>query len=392
MKNLNLTLIALIASAGLMGCAKSTSSDVMAKPEEVVQGKATGGTMQVEFNPAVDILFVVDNSNSMEKAQGWLREGIAEFVDGFGENSSVDYRAGVITVYDTGRCGRVYKGQVRDCYPAGQLQPIKTIAKVDVLDAEGKPVFEADGKTIKKQEKFVAGQPGFVSRGEGSAAILKATLDVGSPTLDEGGPQFEEMFMPVLEALKPSMNNGPNKGFIRNDSQVVIIFVSDENDGSAISTDMFVPTVQAALSNPKMNGSDRLTMHGVLAVGGCKPGKIARPPSRLVKVIKEVNGDTYPICNPTEFANGLKKIGKNIRERMMRSSFVLNGRPARGSIKVFYGDVELKSGWKYVARTNTIEISSNLPVQPKPGAKFSATFDRVSDNAVNKGHSTAVVY
>ncbi len=399
-KNL-LTLVVLIACAGLFsGCAKSKTNDAMEPVKPVQQGKATGGMLNVEFNPAVDILFVVDNSESMKDEQEYLRKGIASFVKAFGENSSIDYRVGVITVFDSGRCGRLYNGAIKDCYPAGQLQPLKSYVEVDKLDKDGKPVLQADGKTPVKElvAKATSSAPGFVTRGEGAAEVLKATLDVGAMPLGSGGPEFEEMFMPVLAALSPAMNNGPNRGFIRGNSQVYVIFVSDENDASSISVDEFVPTAQIALSNSaqKINGSDRLSMYGVLAIDGCKLESYASRPLRIVKAVKTVGGQVFPVCNSQSFAKGLSKMGSDIREKLMKSSISLgNAVPEMNkNFKVFYGDKELVpvKDWKFNPATNMIEISNNLSVQPKPGAKFSVQFDRVSSEAIAKGRSTGIVH
>lgn len=360
----------LAMSIGLVACAKSKSVDVMRPPEIVQKGGAVGDELQVEFNPQVDILFVIDNSESMKDEQDRLRAGIASFVNGMGENSVIDYRVGVVTVHDSRSCGRMRNEKLVECYPVGQLQPLKN-------------------------EAGVAGAPGFISRGEGSANILKATLDVGAKPYAEGGPEFEEMFSPVLSALSPDMNARANGGFIRKNSQVVVIFVSDENDSSDISVEEFIPSVQALLSHPaeRINGADRLKMYGVLALDGCPRQSFAVSPKRIVRAVQETQGRVFRICD-SSFGKSLSTIGSDIRERLMQSSIQLNARPDHSTLKVFYGEAELVKGknWTYNPSTNRIEIKNNLNVQPKPGTKFRVQFDKVSDNAIKKGNATAVVY
>jgi hypothetical protein len=145
----------------LAGCSKP-SAELMSPPPTpppppfYVTETATGGSFEVEFNPKVDVIFLVDDSESMLDEQATLQRAASDFVNGFAKNGLIDYRVGVMTVYDSRRYG---PGKANENpYPEGKLRPLKL--------PEGSPL---DASTL----------PPYVSRFEGSDEVLKATLNVG---------------------------------------------------------------------------------------------------------------------------------------------------------------------------------------------------------------------
>lgn len=130
---------------------------------------------------AVDILLVVDNSCSMGDEQAKLAEGFEEFVEYF-EFADVDYHIGVVTT-DTDNPGQ-----------SGRLQGSPSFITPDTPDRD---------------------------------AVFSASVRVG--TMGSGS---ERGLDAARKALGEEMRNGDNAGFIRDDADLSLIFVSDEEDYS----------------------------------------------------------------------------------------------------------------------------------------------------------------
>jgi hypothetical protein len=134
-------------------------------------------------NNLVDILWVIDDSNSMQKEQDLLAGGFAAFADAM-EQSNTDFQLGVIsTSFDENGGGGVLVGD----------PPYLTTADTDYKEA-------------------------FVERAQ----------------LGTGGSDKEKGLEAATFALGPTMvyGGGPNEGFLRADAQLLVIFVSDEEDCS----------------------------------------------------------------------------------------------------------------------------------------------------------------
>ncbi|MCA9492499.1 MAG: VWA domain-containing protein [Myxococcales bacterium] len=136
-------------------------------------------------NNKVDILWVVDNSNSMEEEQAALATGFVAFASQL-EASGTDFQIGVITTsfdYDDDTRGRLL----------------------------------GDPRWITNADDY---ESMFAERAT-SAGI--------------GGADKEKGLEAGLYALSPAGLAGPggyNEGFVRPEAQLLVIFVSDENDCS----------------------------------------------------------------------------------------------------------------------------------------------------------------
>ena len=247
-------------------CAPQRSADKMAPPIEYKTDRLSSDGLEYEFNPKVDILFVIDHSDSMLEEQTKLKEAADRFVESFGENSLIDYRVGIVSVHDSRRCGTVDpKTQLPiECYPEGRLRPLK-----------GAPSTASP----------------FVVRNEGAQKILKESLAFGTQSLKDGGPRFEELFSPILIATSPEGNQA-NGGFLRPDSRLVIVMVTDEDDSSAsISVEDFLFQLQSNV------GLSRVELNAVVATEGCARNNYADAPDKILRAVKMMKGRVFPICN-----------------------------------------------------------------------------------------------
>ena len=277
-------------------------------------------------------------------------------------NSSI----GVITVHDSQHCGKPNKHndfKTWECYTEGKLQPVKG----------------AQGNVIANSA--------YVQRGEGAAELLKATLNVGALALKDNGPESEEMFNPILRAVSPQMNAGPNRGFFRPQSHKVIVIVSDEEDASVeLTPESFLGNLYAMIPEEK------LSLYGVLAIGACQRKSFAEAPVRLERAISLHGGKSYRICD-TSFGSSLANMGSSIRQKLYRiNPITLPTVPEAGTLKLFYGDTEIPmgKGWSYDIRLRKITIDSTLEVPFVEGQRFRAAYTEVSANAIRKGRAQRV--
>lgn len=232
-----------IAASLLAACSPQTASmtaqqaipqatpPVYADVKEIKSGWVTedGGQGQLDFNPQVDILFITDNSDSMRTAQSNLVRNIDKFSDGIVKNKMIDYHIGVTATWDS---SERFLTQKKDKYGIGELRFIK------------------DSKQTYNKR--------FVTRAESN--LMASTLDIGVASYADGGPENEEFFSPLVAALDKSGNGAPNDGFFRPDAQLVVIFLTDADDGSTLSAD----EVERKLLDFKGGRRDKVSLYGAL--------------------------------------------------------------------------------------------------------------------------------
>ncbi len=110
-----------------------------------------GGQSQLDFNPQVDILFVIDNSDSMKSAQDNLFRNVDQFTSNIAKNKMIDYHIGAVSVWDS---SERYARDKKDSYQIGDL------------------------RFIKNGQSQQSGTRRFVTKVDGSS-ILAATLKIG---------------------------------------------------------------------------------------------------------------------------------------------------------------------------------------------------------------------
>lgn len=358
-------LVFLIAFLGL-GCQGSPSAYLAAPPTQLHVDKSQGQSPKFELKSKVDIVFLMDNSESMLNEQDALIAGVDRFVDSFGENAFIDYRVGVLTVYDShfdqSLCNTPVKlkngsvdesGKVVECYPEGKLR-----------------------------------SP-FITRSEGAKEALRNALRVGTLKTSEGGPEIEEMFSPILKALSPEMNK-TNGDFIRPDSQLVIVIVSDEEDSSNhVGVDSFITGID------RLVGINRTDLYAVVGIQPCKIESYARRPDKILQAINRAHGTTkgrvFPVCDEN-FGDHLASIGSDIRKKFKKLQIVLPSIPQEGTLFLYYGNSRVAPGpgWTYNPKTLTVTINEKLKVPFAPNAEFWVDYVKVDENAIQRNRARPI--
>ena len=236
-----------VVLASLAGCPARELSKVDPQPIEEFYKR-----IPVQINRDLDILFVVDNSGSMREEQESLAANFPEFIKVLQtiEGGLPNVHIGVIST-DVG-AGRFSIGTCERNGDNGELQadprvngctPPSEPFLVDVADTDGSRITNYEGDL---SESF--------------SCIAQ---------LGKEGCGFEQ----PLEAVRRALENNPaNAGFIRPNAFLAIIFITDEDDCSAVGDAIFdtSPTAVATLGPPK---SYRCFQEGVI----CDPDVPGQP-------------------------------------------------------------------------------------------------------------------
>ena len=376
------------------------------KVEKIEWIKQDGGNLLVDFNPRVDILFVIDDSDSMKSAQENLISNLDSFVQKFNQNKVIDYHIGVVSVWDSTE--RFLK--FNHPYQVGELHKVRN----------------SKGQTSERR---------FVTRKDKVKEVLAPTLNIGVTPYNQGGPEKEEMFSPIEEALQKSKHGGANEGFFRDDAQLVVVILSDADDSTAsiqpkqMAEKLFAfkggnaskVSVYAALvkkSDPDVSKDWDLRIHPkyhpecfTMTASGknqnngtCQEGF---GPDRLEQFVvasnpghgteDEVRKSYIMSLIQKSFGRDLANIGSEISRRTLAKEVFLDQMPRRDEksgrlmIKVRYGTTDQlasnkaqvisedkKSGWAYNENNNSIQLSGDIDYQFSETAHFEITMAPVN--------------
>jgi hypothetical protein len=288
----------------------------------------------------VDILFVVDNSNSMALEQDLLASGFASFATEL-ENSNTDFHVGVITTdFD-------YEDATR-----GQL----------------------------------VGDPPIIDRTDPN--YLQTFQDRALIGIDGSGK--EKGLEAALYALSPLMTTGPNAGFLRDEANLLIIVISDEEDCSdngalALETSEACYTMQDKLTpvsyfvsgfkGLKPAASDKVQFSAIVgpenATGICDENSL--PGSRYIEVARLMGGLSASICE-SDWSAILYDLGLNAAG--IFTTFELEDAAEVGTIEVKVDGVVVPEsefdGWTYDPVAATITFHGQAI--PARGSEITVTY------------------
>ncbi len=302
----------------LWGCIEFTIDpvDPDAPPDRVL----ITDSFRQEALPAVDLLFVVDNTASMSSERRTLASEFPQLADRLSDEG-VRWQAGVITTEATGP-------------RAGWLVGDPWIITASMPDAA---------------ERFAANaQVG----GEG--------------TSPEAGVRA------ALMALDLVTGDGPNAGFRRPDAGLHIVFVSDSDDqsqpGTADAVDELLSELQAEAAASGLPAFASAIV-GDVPDGCLSPLGSAEPGLRYSDLALRSGGAVVSICAP-DFGPLLSSIAA--QSITYRTRFWLVGDPVVDSLRVSVDGVRWGSGWAHDSLDNAIVFE--LDDVPPPGATIDVEY------------------
>lgn len=322
-------------------------------------------------NNKLDVLFVVDNSGSMSDEQSNLATNFNSFMSNF-MSKGFDYRIAVTTT---------------DAY----LTQYGTSCNVGTTGY--------GGSVMAPCAKFKDGV-GASSQHSGIFIIDNNTpnpLDVFSLNVKVGinGSADERAFQSFMNAL--DYNYAPNNTFLRPDSFLAIIIISDEDDfsrtGQSTSYGYDSYTQYDNPSNPytianvisyldtktsstPTNRRYNVSTIGALAGSGCNPGQ-GHLGIRYEQLTLATDGVWGDVCAP-DFSSDLSNIQNKIAE--LSTQFYLTRVPVVSSIVVRVDGVLVLqnaiNGWTYNPTANSIVFHGTAI--PSQGAQIFIDFDPIS--------------
>ena len=238
-----------------------------------------------------DIIWVIDNSGSMQEFQNAVIQNMDTFMDAFVQTArGANWRMGLISTDKT-------------------EMPYIGFTFYDYLD----------NNSIEPVERF-------------NQAVRR---------LGTSGSSDEESFLPIERAITLYPN------FLRENAKLFIIIVSDEREGGDETVDDFLDFVYS------LKAPEDVAAYGVFEMPerGCGQEKFID--SRYAEFIHKTNGLVFPICSPN-YGKGLSEFGSDIAKRTSYSRIRLPNAPVAETIEVIYqgkkipiGTTEEGGYWKY---------------------------------------------
>ncbi len=310
----------------------------------------------------VDLLWVLDNSFSMNDRLRWMRESALQTFNAL-DDANIDYQTAVVT---TDMAGAV----TDPCLP--------TDAQPPAAWQKGSCGFFSDGSDDRADPSWrVVNRLTQPSPAEAFAELLNV------PT---GGDAFRETGLEAMvRALTPPRVTGWNQGFLRFDADLAIIIVADEDDQG----EQPVPFYASLVESLKAFGGRRSTINVIGLPDSCVPfssevGGQCRPTgslryneaARLTGGITEsigVDPDADDEARSIEF--GQKIFDAVFNVTTLRAIFPLSEIPAPGTLEVFVDFAPLAAqapsgavNWRYDRIANRINFTERG--RPRPGAEI----------------------
>jgi hypothetical protein len=264
--------------------------------------------------PAVDVLWVVDNSCSMVEEQTALADNIDAFM-GYFIDSGLDWHVGVVStdMTDPNHTGRLRTASGATFLDETSPTPLATFRSMAEMGITGS-IYE-----------------------KGRAAAYTA-----------------------LETLR----NGYNSGFYRDHASLSVIVISDEDDDSGSS-----PISQQEFVNWLLNlkySPDLVSFSSIVApVGGCSSAPEAG--IEYLEVTEAVGGISWSICN-SDWAVVLDELG--MQAAGLKREFFLSELPVVASLEVWVEDEGItyvfdrgacEDCYEYSRSRNSIRFNTYVP-------------------------------
>jgi hypothetical protein len=350
-----LGLMAVFAAIWCAGCSHNAGSySILATGQSFKQSTSSNGE--------IDMLWVVDNSASMDPLQNNMGTNFNSFMNQFTSKGYNFHLA--VTGSDAYRAGTHF-----------QNNPALAQFSDGVTNHSG--IFDILMTTPNPVNVFV-----------------------NNAMLGSNGSGDERVFSSMMESLGNSFNQG--LGFLRQNSYFAIVILSDEDDFSdpnrpeysylqrngiadhSYSNPGLVPVDTYISQLDTLTSSSATARHySVNAITvmdqACQQKHVKDSSSsiigtRYMDMVNKTKGILGSVCDPS-YANALQAIQQHILE--LQSQFFLQGKPIQSTISVLINGTSVPNdatnGWTYDAASNSITFhGAGIPA---PGASIAVNFD-----------------
>ncbi|MBM4292356.1 MAG: choice-of-anchor D domain-containing protein [Deltaproteobacteria bacterium] len=346
--------VTLVYEPGALGadsCDLVFVSDAADSPELRVplSGEGVASSRQVdEFvqtsGQTVDVLFVVDNSGSMGEEQTNLSDNFAAFING-AQAFQNDYQIGVVTT------------DMDDEGQSGRLRAPRVMRRAAGVEAQFRGAVNV-GTNGSGDERGLAAAKAALSDPLAFDTGVACAADAGCVTPDR-----------CVEGVC----GGPNRGFVREEAALEVIFVSDEDDYSDASLNFYVDflkNIKGFRNESRFHANAIVGVRDGRAADCSGPGGEAAAGSRYVEVAQRTNGRVFSICE-ADFGGPLQEIGN--RAFGLPVQFFLSRPADRRTLSVSVGGQARPAGWSYDAASNSVVFEEGSA--PQPGQTVRVEYD-----------------
>jgi len=291
----------------------------------------------------VDVLFVVDDSGSMSEEQSNLANNFQTFIQG-AQSWSIDYQMGVTSTDMDKEAGRLI----------------------------GTPRFINNTNWQAFQTNVKLGTNGSGTEQGLAAAQAALSLPLAANTTIAC---TDDTQCTAPDRCYSGFCGGTNRGFVRQDAALEVVFLSDEEDQSPADLNFYINFFK----NIKGFYNDNLFhAHAIVGPpGGCTSGSGAAAAGlRYRDVAQATGGSVASICD-SSFASSLSGIG-NIAFGL-RKQFFLTRLADASTIAVTVGGAGCQSGggtnWRYDAPSNSILFSESGGCMPQVGQHIQVHYE-----------------
>jgi hypothetical protein len=290
-----------------------------------------------------DVLFVVDNSESMDEEQTALADNFNHFIN-WAINQDADFQIGVITTMGSGT-------------EYNQGDPARDIEAGELTAAPGRD------KILTKNT------PDLIN-------AFTENVRVGTSLT----ASTEQGFQAAHLALSPPKINSANAGFIRDDSRLYIIAVSDENDQSDGDLDYYLDFFSNIKGPRNTEYMDISAVVGDSPAGCDGPGGVADPCTRYIEMADLTGGVFESICT-SNWGSALQNIGLDAFAGLRDFPLTRPADPQSIGVLVDSAPVDRAAcpgcagGWTYYPDSNSVYFGDG--VVPAKGQTIEISYDTV---------------
>lgn len=362
---LKLKIVFLITLLSLIGCSSNPNTYSILTTEQSFKEAAT------PQNTKVDLLWIVDNSDSMATSQQNLTQNFPNFISQF-LSRNLDFQIAVTTTdaYLADPAFASFFTSANFLYDPGENQAHKAKFRDGVTSHTGEYILTA------KTPNLI---PTFVTN------ALEGTLGYG----DER----------AWQSMKVSLASPLNAGFLRSGSFLAVVNISDEEDSSWDGTTAidgssndpnlysvnsmvsYFNQITASTSGDPHYSFNNIGIQDTTCLNALKSSFTSRQIGTRSNALADATGGAkLDICG--DFASGLQHIAEVILQAA--TQFHLTRTPIENTISVKVNGVVVpqgtatSDGWTYRASSNSILFSGRYI--PANGDVISVSFDPTSLN------------